>query len=309
MSGAVAVQETAERCLVCGSEALVPMFGNGTAGPTASRASEKPGAYRITHSPRDLVRAIVRCRECGLGMLPARLRGSTEAAYAEGEDPSYVQQAAERIANADRLLRLVPTGGRLLDVGCACGFLLVAARERGFAVQGIEPSAWATAYARREFGLDVWHGYLEAAPLEPDSFDVVVLADAIEHLPDPRAALRKLHGLLKPGGRLLLLTPDLGSLVARLAGVHWWGLLDDHYHYFDRRTLRRLLADEGFAVERIAALGRQFPLQHWVYKLSQYSPRLQRAAESLLRTTRTDHVRITINLGDQMACTAQKVVR
>jgi 2-polyprenyl-3-methyl-5-hydroxy-6-metoxy-1,4-benzoquinol methylase len=309
MRAAAVAQEAIDRCLVCGGDSFVPMFGNGTVALAERKDGAAPGAYRITHSPRELVRAIVRCRECGLGTLPSCWRDRAAVAYAQGEDPSYVRTAPERIANAHHLLHLVPSGGRLLDVGCACGFLLVAARERGFDVRGVEPSAWATAYARREFGLDVWHGSLEEAPLEPASFDVVVLADAIEHLSDPRAALKKLYRLLKPGGRLLLLTPDAGSLMARLAGVHWWGLLDDHYHYFDRRTLRRLLEDEGFTVERVTALGREFPLQHWVYKLSQYSPRLHRAVEVLLRATRLDRLRITINLGDQMACLAQKAVR
>jgi 2-polyprenyl-3-methyl-5-hydroxy-6-metoxy-1,4-benzoquinol methylase len=302
------MQDTVERCLVCGSASLVPMFGDGAAVNARPRVMGKLSAYRITHSRRDLVYRILRCRCCGLAMLPAHLR-SAEDIYVEGEDPSYMQQAAERIANGHRLLDLIPRGGRLLDVGCACGFLLVAARERGFQVQGIEPSDWAAAYARREFALDVWHGNLQTVPLEPDSFDAVVLADTIEHLPNPRAALAKLYRLLKPGGRLLLLTPDVGSVVARVAGVHWWGLLDDHYHYFSRRTLRRLLAEEGFTVERIMAIGREFPLQHWAYKLSQYSPRLQRAAECLLRAMKIDRVKITINLGDQMACAARKVVR
>ncbi|MFQ5667571.1 MAG: class I SAM-dependent methyltransferase [Candidatus Binatia bacterium] len=239
-------------------------------------------------------------------MLPAHLRSHTAAAYAAGEDPAYLQQAEERIENAHQLLRLAPGGGRLLDVGCACGFLLVAARARGFTARGVEPSAWAAAYAREHFKLDVWHGTLEAAPLEPQTYDVVVLADAIEHLHHPRRALAKIYQLLKPAGHLLILTPDLGSLAARVAGVYWWGLLDDHYHYFDRRTLRCLLEAEGFVVERITALGRVFPLEHWVYKLSQYSPRLHRGVQALLRTLRLERLRLTVNLGDQMACVAQK---
>jgi hypothetical protein len=83
-------------------------------------------------------------------------------------------------------------------------------------------------------------------------------------------------------------------------------LLDDHYHYFDRPTLRRVLEAEGFTVERINALGREFRLRHWVYKLSQYSPRLHRAVEALTRAVRLDRLRVTLNLGDQMACVAQK---
>lgn len=298
--------EATDTCLVCGGHSFQPMF-SGSSHPRSVGENVTPTHYRITYSPRDLVHSIIRCRDCGLGMLPVQLRGNTSAAYIDGEDPSYLDQAEERIGNADRLLSLVPQGGHLLDVGCACGFLMLAARARGFDTYGIEPSAWASQYARSRFDLQVWQGMLEEVPLEPASYDVAVLADAIEHLGDPSAAVKKLHAILKPGGRLLILTPDLGSFAARIAGAHWWGLLDDHYHYFDRRTLRRFLEQNGFVVERIKSLGRAFPLRHWTYKLSQYSPRLERAAERTLHMLRLERLRVTINLGDQMACVGRKV--
>jgi len=300
-----AVEPPLERCIVCGGEFFVPIFGNGAVSATGRGQSE---VYCITHSRRDLVRSVVRCCGCGLGVLPVALRTVTAATYVEAEDPSYLNQAEERIYNADRLLQLLPVGGRLLDVGCACGFLLVAARQRGFTVQGLEPSLWAAAYARRRFGLPVWQGSLKEAPFEPGSFEAIVLADTIEHLDDPRGAMATAHRWLVSGGRVLLLTPDFGSLVARLAGPHWWGLLDDHYYYFTRPTLRRLLESEGFAVERIAAFGRVFPLSHWLSKVSQYSMRMHSAVQTLTRALRIDQLRLPLNLGDQMACMAQKQV-
>jgi 2-polyprenyl-3-methyl-5-hydroxy-6-metoxy-1,4-benzoquinol methylase len=298
-----AAAPSAARCTICGGERFSPAFGNGTV-PVAGTGQKE--VYRITHSHRDLVRSVVRCCGCGLGVLPAALRTVTANTYAESEDPSYLNQAEERIYNAGRLLQLLPAGGRLLDVGCACGFLLVAARRRGFTVQGVEPSLWAADYAQRHFGLPVWQVSLKDAPFEPGSFEAVVLADTIEHLDDPRAAVAIAHRLLVSGGHVLLLTPDFGSLVARLAGPHWWGLLDDHYYYFTRSTLRHLLESEGFVVERIAAFGRVFALSHWLTKLSQYSTRVHRGAQTLTRAMRIDRLRLPLNLGDQMACIARK---
>ena len=94
--------------------------------------------------------------------------------------------------------------------------------------------------------------------------------------------------------------------MARLAGPRWWGLLDDHYFYFSRQTLTRLLEREGFAVERISALGRVFPLAHWVFKLAPYSRALHAAAARATRALRIDGLQISINFGDQMACVARK---
>lgn len=287
-------------CVVCGGTQFVPRFP----GRVVPRAAVAGAAYRITHSERRLVGALVRCTTCGLGMLPPQWADAVR--YEEAADPYYTEQARERIANADRLLRLVPGGGRLLDVGCACGFLLVAARERGFEAEGVEMSQWASEYARREYGLPVHTGRLDELALRAESYDVVVLADVIEHLTDPRRTLREIHRVTRRGGRLLLLTPDAGSLVARLAGPRWWGLLDDHYVYFSRSTLRRLLESEGYAVEHLGALGREFPLAHWIFKLAAYSPTWQQRVADIARRLRLDRVRLSVNLGDQMACVAQK---
>jgi SAM-dependent methyltransferase len=286
--------------MLCGGQRWVPHFGGSVEAPAAPPAEP----YRITHSQRRLVRAIVRCAECGLVSLP--LQSAPPAAYADAADPYYLEQAPQRVANAQRLLDLIPAGGRLLEIGCACGFLLVAARERGFAVQGIEMSAWASAHARDTYGLDVRTGRLETANLPAASVDAVVMADVIEHLTDPRSTLQAIHRVLRPGGRLLLLTPDVGSVVARALGTRWWGLLDDHYFYYSRPTLRRFLASEGFAVERISALGRVFPLAHWAFKLEPYSRGLYAALAATMRAVRVDGLQVSINLGDQMACVARK---
>lgn len=287
-------------CMLCGGQRWVSHFGGGSEAAPAST----PQTYRITHSERRLVGAIVRCAECGLVSLP--LQQAAPVAYEDAADPYYLEQAPQRIANAHRLLGLIPAGGRLLELGCACGFLLVAARERGFEVQGVEMSAWASEYARKTYGLDVKTGRLEAANIPAGSIDAVVMADVIEHLTEPRRTIAAINRVLKPGGRLLLLTPDVGSLVARLSGPRWWGLLDDHYFYFSRATMRRFLEEEGFAVERITALGRGFPLAHWAFKLQPYSRRLHAAVAGAMRGLRVDGVQISVNLGDQMACVARK---
>jgi 2-polyprenyl-3-methyl-5-hydroxy-6-metoxy-1,4-benzoquinol methylase len=285
--------------MLCGGFNLVPHFSG-----RVVRAAPAPATYRITHSQRRLVGGLVRCLDCGMVSLPLQL--APPVTYADAADPYYLEQAAERIANAHRLLDLVPSGGRLLEVGCACGFLLVAARERGFAVEGVEVSAWAADHARDAYGLAVQTGSLETIELPAATYDVVVMADVIEHLMDPRRTVRHLLRLLRPGGRLLLLTPDVGSRLARVLGRRWWGLLDDHYFYFSRATLHRLLTEEGFAVERVTGFGRAFRLSHWVFKLEPYNRALHGALTRATRALRLDAVRIAINLGDQMACVARK---
>ena len=70
----------------------------------------------------------------------------------------------------------------------------------------------------------------------------------IEHTTNPRATLERCRTLLKPGGILIVNYPDIGSWIARLLGRRWLFLTSVHLHYFDRITIRRLLAAAGFEV-------------------------------------------------------------
>src|SRR6266498_1686762 len=101
--------------------------------------------------------------------------------------------------------------GRLLDVGCGTGIFLAVMRERGWRVAGLEPNeAWA-AQLRRNLDLEVHTGTLERVPPTLGQFDVVTMLDVIEHLADPLAALAADRRVLRPGGLLVLTTPNLNA--------------------------------------------------------------------------------------------------
>ena len=95
-------------CLVCGGTNFRPHFPNRGAPPPDKQRDEP---YRITHSERRFVGAIERCVDCGMAFLPLDYLPATS--YADAADPYYLEQEAERIGNAHRLLDLVPNGGRL----------------------------------------------------------------------------------------------------------------------------------------------------------------------------------------------------
>jgi 2-polyprenyl-3-methyl-5-hydroxy-6-metoxy-1,4-benzoquinol methylase len=138
-------------------------------------------------------------------------------------------------------------GGRLLDIGCGDGSTLAALQDRGWDVQGVDFDAEAVAVARGR-GLRVDVGDVTAPGHPSGSFDVVTLSHSLEHLPDPRAALREARRVLRPGGRIVIVTPNAASWLSRRYGADWQGLEPPrHLQVFTRQALSRLVADAGFS--------------------------------------------------------------
>lgn len=233
---------------------------------------------------------LVRCTVCGHRQL-ARMPSDAmlEGAYGEAASADYVEEEAGQRETARRALarleRWAPRRGHLLDLGCWVGFLLAEARERGWEGVGVEPSAFASAYARERLGLDVRRAGLLDADLPAGAFDAAVLGDVIEHLPRPGEALDRLATLLRPGGPRLawLSLPDAGSRVARAMGARWWSVLPTHVQYFTRGSLATLLRRHGWQVLEVATAPKAFTVRYYLERTGGYSPA---AARALVRAAR-----------------------
>ena len=174
--------------------------------------------------------------------------------------------AAHGLSPAHRLvLEAVPPGARVLDVGCATGYLAAELAARGSTVVGVEADPAAAAEAatacERVVTRDVESAECRAALARLAPFDAIVCADVLEHLRDPWAALGFLAPLLRPGGRAILSVPNIGHWTARRAllrgrfpyAAH--GLFDrTHLRFFTRASARELAEAAGLRVraERFA---------------------------------------------------------
>lgn len=146
------------------------------------------------------------------------------------------------------LKRGFPERGRLLEVGSSYGGFLAEARRDGWDVTGIELDERATRYAREQFGLRVFlgtlHDHLERLQ---GPYEVVAMFHVIEHVPAPVQLLQICRKLLKPGGLLILKTPNVESLVAKLTGASWqWIYPPAHIHLYSPTTLATLLVKAGY---------------------------------------------------------------
>lgn len=147
--------------------------------------------------------------------------------------------------------------GRLLDVGCGNGMFLARMAELGWQGVGLETDGRAAEFARSRFGLEVVEGTLEQAGFPDGAFDAVVLSHVIEHVYDPVATLAECGRVLRPGGKLVVLTPNTRSLGHRIFRSAWRGLEPPrHLHIFDRRTLREAATRAGLGVAEASTISR-----------------------------------------------------
>ena len=215
-------------------------------------------------------RWIHRCRSCGFHQVRPRLTATEilqlyPADYFDAESSvgyrDYAREAQRRRREAYFLSRgRLP--GRALEVGCALGFLLVALRQHGFDVAGVDASAFASYYGHTRFEIPITHGVLEDARFDDDTFDLVIQKDLLEHVAAPRAHLHETWRVMKPGGQLWVITPNGQANLRPLAAVASTAspdelpLLDQgHLSFFTESNLRRLFGDCGFAVERARVIG------------------------------------------------------
>jgi len=156
--------------------------------------------------------------------------------------------------SVDRL----PVEGRVLDVGAGTGDQVAELIRLGYDAIGLEPNPQAVAIAR-DRGRPIRQGTAEAPPFEDSSFDTVILSQVVEHLVDPIAALASLRRLVRPGGRLIVLTPNVHGVPRRLFGSEWahWHP-PYHVHLFGRGQLRRAISQAGYRVEQVTTLTPSF---------------------------------------------------
>jgi SAM-dependent methyltransferase len=231
--------------------------------------------------------------------------------YRTMADDAYLSEEAGRRETARRLLDLIARqvpAGRLLDVGCGHGLLLDEARRRGYDVTGIELSSGAAGYARDILELDVVEQPLGAfAAEQPDgAFQVVVLADVLEHLDDPVAALAACERLLAPGGALCVITPDPSSATARVAGRRWWAYVPAHTFLLPRSTLRELIEARGLVISTDVPFVRSFALRYWLDGLAERGGGVVRALARAGRG-RAGNRSVSLSLGDERVLLAHKV--
>ncbi|MCK9487657.1 MAG: class I SAM-dependent methyltransferase [Dehalococcoidia bacterium] len=245
---------------------------------------------------------VVQCRRCGLAYVSPRLAGDPRTQYEVDEyhekarlatgRPGYTSYAGDRpilypyFGERAAEIAQVKPGARILEVGAASGYFLEQARAHGMRPDGIEPSKACQRIIRDELGIPVVAGSLEEAAIEPSTYDAVALFQTIEHFADPRGGLQKMARWLKPGGLIMITTPDRGAWFSRLTGKRWFEYKPhEHLYYFDERTITRMLEAVGFERITVRRDVNRYSVAFLYERLQRYYPALAPVIRGLRRIT------------------------
>ncbi|MEK9183017.1 MAG: class I SAM-dependent methyltransferase, partial [Patescibacteria group bacterium] len=263
---------------------------------------------------------IYRCQECGLIFvwpIPKNTGGLYSKDYFKGAALGYGyvdyekdKAAMKKTFNVylDKVEKILPTKGRLLDVGSALGSFLQLASRRWWQVSGVEISDYAAKHTR-DCGLDVICGTTKDLLSKSGFFDALTYLDVFEHLSDPKAELAAAHQLLKSGGLLIINTPDTNSVFSLILGKNWHLLTPpEHLFVFNRNNLTKMLESCGFEILSVCHIGKKFTLQYIIQTLYNWQKIfIWRWLTEIFKNNFLGRISLPVNLRDNMFIIAKKV--
>ena len=269
--GLTATLSPLEGCWICGGPRLDRVHDARL--EFSEYRTQDPGLAEYT----GMIIPIVRCAGCGFAQpasLPA-LPNYFDRMYDQRWSADWIERE-HHAAYKDRIFddilgalerRLPPDRRRLLDVGAHAGRFIARARERGWQADGLELNPATAAFAAKASGGVVHQGNLFTWSPDGTGYDAVTLTDVLEHIPDPRSALRRVRDVLQPGGWVAVKVPNAHAqrikegLRARLRRGYRPSIADNlvHVNHFDPQSLRLALEREGFADVRVLVAAPEMP--------------------------------------------------
>ncbi|MDP7068562.1 MAG: class I SAM-dependent methyltransferase [Acidimicrobiales bacterium] len=260
-------------CPVCNSRDTTVKRGSTLSGPLLSEN------LRVTDRSYGSTALLYRCRSCRFVFADPEEVHTVVRLYTDLVDLDYEATAKTRRRQMDALVDSIfayrPQVKTLLDVGAGIGLMLEAARARGLAAHGVEPSKWMVDTARAREIEGMHEGTIPHPSLAMSVFDAVTIVDVIEHVEDPVGLLLAAADYLDANGILVLVTPDVGSLPARILGKRWWHYRPAHIGYFDKKSLTHAAEEAGLAVVCRTRASWWFPVGYVAERVTTFFPALR----------------------------------
>ena len=227
---------------------------------------------------------IKECKTCGHRFTDIKdIESHLAEAYSddyffEGKDgyPNYLEEKDMLYRSGVKFTKIIAKytkPGKVLDVGCAAGFILKAFEKAGWECCGIEPNDTMASYGRKELGLDIRTGGMET--FNPDQkFDLINLIEVIGSMYDLDKAMQNVSTLCKSGGLVLVESWDMNCLTARFFGANWHEYCPPSVvHWYSDKTLNQLFEYYGFKIIAQGRPSKKINLKHGLAIIAENSSR------------------------------------
>lgn len=187
---------------------------------------------------------VVKCKNCKFIYLNPRIKQKIiDKSYSFSKDRKFISQNRNRIKTFKNTLSLISnqidfSNKKILDIGSGGGAFLKACKDRNITAEGIEPNKWLVNYSKKKYGINISTKNLNKIN---KTFHIVSLFDVLEHIPNIKLAINKIYKLVKKDGFLIINVPDHNSLARKILKKNWPFYLTVHLHYFDKKSLSKLL--------------------------------------------------------------------
>lgn len=256
------------QCIACASRGITLYTG------LVDRVSGAPGEWRMARCPdprcgmlwldpaplpEDLIKAYAAYHTHGRKHARGAAQLALSALNSACKMASRAQELGSGLGRQRRGLHKMFLGdlppGALLEVGSGAGRFLERMRRTGWSVRGTDFDPAVAERIRSRYGIAIDVGDLRSLAYPSESYDAVAMSQVLEHVPEPVALLAECRRVLRPGGRLVLSTPNARALAHRRFGRAWRGLEPPrHLHLFTREALSRSAERAGLHVSRLMTL-------------------------------------------------------
>lgn len=300
-------QEIYIPCPLCHSQSYTVLYPSTL---TSDDYSSYARAKSLKNSLDDFKKhgQLVRCNICHVIYVnPRESNKALLEGYENVTDTEYLETEKFRKALANRFLRMIEIyskKGSLLDIGCFAGFFLELAKRNKWKTFGIEPSVWAASIAKKK-GIKIIGKTL--TPRIKYTFNVITLFDVIEHVDNPTEIITLAHSLLQKDGIIVVGTPNIDSLFAKIMGRNYPYLIRMHIILFSPAILKKLLEENGFKVIHKENYSRTYPLYYILTRLATLISPLQRLIKILPLKNPFFQIPIPIYTQDEFVMIAKKI--
>ena len=293
--------EIKSSCYLCNSQCVVEINHGNTINDIVGAQ-----AYKCTSLEHKSKPQVINCLVCDLSFVPeSSYPKNIETIYAEVQDPTYLLNKRSRYKTFQESLTLIspflPDKGNLLEVGSYCGFFLDTFKKKynSWDCIGVEPSKWASEYARSQLKINTRTGTLEDNIKELSSdYDAVVAWDVLEHLNDPSVFLIQINSVMKLNGIFCFSTLDINNWFPKLMGKHWPWLMEMHLFYYKTDTTEQLLNKAGIKILATEKYIHYVSIHYLVGKIIAILPGWLEKPLNIARSAMPQKIMIPISFGD-----------